>query len=115
MSADEYTGAHDVSTKIAKYKDDFRPTAEKLHAVIMKAGGTLYPRLWYGMPGYAKTQTGPVLLYFRKDKYVTFGITESANVEFDDTAHSAEVSWYFADINEAAIAKIKAVVQKATR
>lgn len=115
MSAKEYTGANDVLAKIAKYKDDFRLTAEKLHEAIMNAGETLYPRLWYGMPGYAKSQTGAVLVYFRKDKYITFGQTESSHVEFDDKANSAAVAWYFTEINDKAIAKITSVVQNATK
>ena len=48
MSAKEYTGANDGLAKIATYKDGFRAEAEKLHAAIMNAGVTLYPRLWYG-------------------------------------------------------------------
>jgi hypothetical protein len=115
MSAKEYTGADDVRARIAKYKDDFHPAAEKLHEAIMNAGVTLYPRLWYGMPGHAKTQTGPVLIYFRKDIYITFGKTQFAHEEFDENTNSTEAAWYFTDINDTAIAKIKAVVENATK
>jgi hypothetical protein len=115
MSSKEYTGADDVLAKIAKYPDDFRPTAEKLHETIMGAAGTLYPRLWYGMPGYAKTKTGPVLVYFRKDKYITFGQTESAHLEFDSESHGVGVAWLFTEINGAAMAKITRVVQSAVK
>lgn len=115
MSKKEYTGADDVLAKIASYRDEFRPTAEKIHKAIMDAGETLYPRLWYGMPGYAKTKTGPVLVYFRKDKYITFGQTESAYVEFDGLDNSVEVAWYFAEINDAAIAKISTIVRNAVK
>jgi hypothetical protein len=115
MSTKEYTGADDVLAKIATYKDDFRPTAEKLHGAITSADVTLYPRLWYGMPGYAKTQTGPVLVYFRKDIYIQFGKTQFAHEEFDGKTCSAVMAWYFTDINDASITKIKAIVQSAAK
>lgn len=115
MSTKEYTGADEVQAKIAKYTDDFRATAEKLHDTIMNAGEALYPRLWYGMPGYAKTKDGPVLVYFRKDKYITFGKTENAHLEFDSKNNSAEVSWYFTEINDSSIATITKVVQDSTK
>lgn len=114
MSTREYTGADDVQAKIATYKDDFRPVAEKLHEAIINAGVTLYPRLWYGMPGYAQTQTGPVLIYFRKDIYITFGKSQFAHEEFDKHTNSVEAAWYFTAMNDAAVAHIKAVVRSAT-
>lgn len=115
MSGKEYKGYDDVLEKIAKYPDNFKANAEKIHKTIMEAGGALYPRLWYGMPGYAKTKTGPVIIYFRKDKYITFGKTESAYLEFDDKANSATVAWYFTDINDEALAIIASVVQGAIK
>ena len=115
MSKKEYTGTEDVLAKIAKYKDDFRPVAEKLHEAIMNAGVTLYPRIWYGMPGYAKTQTGPVLVYFRKDIYITFGKTQFAHMDFDATTCADGVSWCFSDINDASIAMIQAVVRNSAK
>lgn len=113
MSTKESKVGDDVLGRIAKYPEDFRPIAEKLHEVIMNSGGTLYPRLWYGMPGYAKTKNGPVLVYFRKDKYITFGQTESAHLKFDKIDQSVEVAWFFTKINDQAIAKIIRVVKSA--
>lgn len=115
MGKKEYTGADDVLAKIATYKDDFRPVAEKLHEAIMGAGVKLYPRLWYGMPGYAKTQSGPVLVYFRKDIYIQFGRTQFAHLDFDSKTHSTEMAWYFTEANDLLIAKIKSVTRSATK
>ena len=106
MSKKEYTGAADVQAKIENYKDDFRTDAKRLHEAIMEAGGTLYPRLWYGMPGYAKAQTGPVIIYFRKDIYITFGKTQFAHVDLDDKTNSEGVAWYLTEVNDAAITNI---------
>jgi hypothetical protein len=101
-----YTGTEDVLKKIATYHDDFRSTAEKLHKTIMSTGVTLYPRLWYGMPGYAKTESGAVLVYFRKDKYITVGQTESSHIDFDTKTNSQSVAWYFTELNDGALRKI---------
>ncbi len=111
----ESAGADDVLAKIQTYSSDFRSVAEKLHETIMGAGETLFPRLWYGMPGYAKTQTGPVLVYFRKDKYITFGQTESAYLDFDGKTNGVAAAWFFTDINATAVEKITGVVRSATR
>lgn len=115
MSKKEYTGVEEVEAKIATYKDDFRPVAEILHKAIMGAGITLYPRLWYGMPGYAKSQSGAVLVYFRKDIYITFGKTQFAHMDFDAKDNATEVAWCFSEINDLTIAKIKAVVKSAAQ
>lgn len=115
MSIKESTGADDVQAKIATYESDFRPVAERLHETIMNAGVKLYPRLWYGMPGYAASEKSAVLVYFRKDKYITFGQTESSHVEFNNKTNSAAVSWYFTELNDAAIAKIVSTVKSAVR
>jgi len=111
MSVKEYTGADDTLKKIAGYPDDFRLVAEKMHETIMGTGVKLYPRLWYGMPGYAKTPTGPVLIYFRKDKYITFGKSQLARLDFDKDTHAATTAWAFTQINEASLAKITSIVQ----
>ena len=116
MSSDkEYTSAEDVLQKISTYNDDFRATAEKLHETIMNSGVTLYPRLWYGMPGYAKTPTGSVQVYFRKDKYITVGQTESSHIEFDPQTKGQSVAWNFTEINDEALAKVVDIVRNAVK
>jgi hypothetical protein len=115
MSAKEYTGADDVLAKIAKYNDDFRPAAKRLHEAIMSADVKLYPRLWYGMPGYAQTQTGPVLAYFRKDIYITFGKTQFAHFDFDKDTNAANAAWEFTEINDASLVLVASVVQSAVK
>lgn len=101
MSTKEYTGADDVLAKIQNYKDDFRTEAEEMHKIITSVSGNVFPRLWYGMPGYAKTKTGPVVMYFRKDKYITFGKTESADISFGSTEEPVSVAWFAQELNEA--------------
>ena len=52
----------------------------RMHNIIMEAAPKLKPRLWYGMPGYARGRSKPVLVSLRKDDYLTFGLTEKANL-----------------------------------
>ena len=66
---------NEVFTKIKQYEDKDFPEAGRIHALIMKANPSLCPRLWYGMPGYAKTKDSAVLCFFRKDTLISFGIT----------------------------------------
>ena len=110
----EYTGAEDVLNKIKTYDDDFRATAELLHKTIMSADVTLYPRLWYGMPAYAKSKTSAVVVYFRKDRYITVGQTENSHIDFGETG-SQSVAWYFTYINDRSLAKVADIVRNATK
>ena len=58
----------------------------------------LKPRPWYGMPGYAKD--GPVLVFFRVDDYMTFGLTEKANFTIKDGAPDQLMpcAWFFTEL-----------------
>lgn len=60
-----------VLAKIAAMPTPYRAMGERLHAVILRSAPALRPKLFYGMPGYAKD--GPVACFFRADKYMTFG------------------------------------------
>ncbi len=101
-----------VLSKIEAFRDEFRPTARRMHEIIMEAAPSLAPRLWYGMPGYAKSKSTPVLVYFRADKYMTFGMTESAHHSPEPSApHKLmPTAWYFTELDEATEEKIKEIV-----
>lgn len=104
-----------VLAKIAAMPEPFRATGERLHALILRSAPALQPKVWYGMPGYAKD--GPVLCFFRADdKYMTFGLTDKAN-------HTREVgapdqlmgsAWFFTALDDATEARLSAIVRKAT-
>ena len=65
------------------------------------------------MPGYAKS--GPVLVFFRMDKYVTFGITEKANLSVEEGATDQLMpsGWFLAELDKATEARIAEIVRKA--
>lgn len=97
----------------------FKEVAARLHQVILEAAPDLQPRLWYGMPGYAKAKSSPVLCFFRvdDDQYVTFGLSEKAAHAPEDGADDQLMpsAWFLTDLDAATEARITAIVQRATR
>ena len=70
------------------------------------------PKLFYGMPGYGKD--GPVICFFRADKYMTFGLTDKANLTREEGAphQLIESAWYFTALDDATEAKLSAIVRR---
>jgi uncharacterized protein YdhG (YjbR/CyaY superfamily) len=76
--------AEAVVAKIAEMDDADRVIAEKLHQIITTTAPELAPRLWYGMPAYAKG--GKVVCFFQdarkfKYRYATLGFQDPANLD----------------------------------
>lgn len=103
----------EVLAKIAAMPASFRTIGEHLHALIKRSVPELRPKLWYGMPGYA--QNGPVICFFRADKYMTFGLTEKANFQREAGASHQlmESAWFFTALDEATEARLAAIVRQA--
>ncbi|WP_159847691.1 iron chaperone [Nocardia sp. CY41] len=77
-------GENDVLAKIAGMSESDRVMAERLHAVVKASAPDLSPKLWYGMPAYAKD--GKVVCFFQsaakfKSRYATFGFNDIANLD----------------------------------
>ncbi|MFI9412112.1 iron chaperone [Nocardia gamkensis] len=77
-------GENDVLAKIAGMQESDRVIAERLHAVVKACAPQLSPKLWYGMPAYAKD--GKVLCFFQsaekfKARYATFGFNDVAALD----------------------------------
>jgi uncharacterized protein YdhG (YjbR/CyaY superfamily) len=73
-----------VLAKIAEMPEPDRTMAERIHAVIEASVPDLSPRLWYGMPAYAKD--GKVVCFFQpaqkfKARYATLGFNDPANLD----------------------------------
>src|SRR5205809_8053941 len=84
----EMKGAGDgesaVLAKIATMKEPDRTMGKRLHAIVTASAPALAPRLWYGMPAYAKD--GKVLCFFQsaqkfKTRYATFGFNDAAKLD----------------------------------
>jgi len=54
LKADKADGEGAVLAKIAAMPEPDRTMAKRLHAIIKASAPALSPRLWYGMPAYAK-------------------------------------------------------------
>jgi hypothetical protein len=77
-------GESDVLAKIAELPESDRALGERLHAIIKASAPVLSPRLWYGMPAYAKD--GKVVCFFQSaqkfnTRYATFGFSDTANLD----------------------------------
>lgn len=111
--ADKADGESAVLAKIAEMPEPDRSIGERLHAIIKGSAPALSPRLWYGMPAYAKD--GKVVCFFRsaqkfKERYMTLGFNDKANLD-------EGLMWpiYFAlqGLTSAEEARITELVQKA--
>ncbi len=76
-----------VLAKIAGYSESDRILGERLHAIIKASAPNLAPRLWYGMPAYAKD--GNVVCFFQcaqkfKTRYSTLGFSDKAMLDDGD-------------------------------
>ncbi len=110
--------ADNLAAVLEKIPQMFGEDAEiglRMHDVIMEAAPKLKPRLWYGMPGYARGRSKPVLVFFRKDDYVTFGLNEKANLTVAEDAPDKLIpgSWYLTELDEATEARIAEIVRAA--
>src|SRR5579864_8955787 len=111
--ADKVDGESAVLAKIAEMPEPDRALGERLHAIIKASAPALAPRLWYGMPAYAKD--GKVVCFFQSaekfnTRYATFGFMHEANL--DDGA-MWPTAFALKELNAAEEAKIGALVKKA--
>src|ERR1017187_8909199 len=77
-------GENAVLAMIAAMPEPDRALGERLHAIIKASAPALSPRLWYGMPAYAKD--GKVVCFFQcaqkfKTRYATFAFMHEANLD----------------------------------
>jgi uncharacterized protein YdhG (YjbR/CyaY superfamily) len=73
-----------VLEKIAEMGEPDRTMCERVHAVITASAPDLSPRLWYGMPAYAKD--GKVLCFFQSSekfnaRFAMLGFSDKANLD----------------------------------
>lgn len=105
--------AAEVVAKIAELDDADRAIAERVHAVVTTAAPELAPRLWYGMPAYARD--GKLVCHFQpaakfKTRYATLGFSDQANL--DDGAMWAN-AYAVAEMTEEVERRIAALVRQA--
>jgi hypothetical protein len=106
-------GESAVLAKIAEMPEPDRALGERLHAIIKASAPALAPRLWYGMPAYAKD--GKVVCFFQsaakfKTRYATFGFSDKANL---DEGAMWPTAFALKELTAADEARIGALVKKA--
>ena len=102
-----------VLEKIAAMPAHFSAMGERVHTLIARSAPVLQPRVWYGMPGYAKD--GKTVCFFRADtKWMTFGFTQEADLTCEEGAphRLVESAWYFTALDDATEAKLSELVRK---
>src|SRR3989442_14790957 len=113
LKADEADGESAVPAKIAEMREPDRAMGERLHAVIKASAPALSPRLWYGMPAYAKD--GKVVCFFQSaqkfnTRYATFGFSDEANL---DEGAMWPTAFALTEVTATDEARIGALVKKA--
>jgi hypothetical protein len=111
--ASKVDGEAAALAKIAAMRDPYRAMGERLHALILRSAPALAPTTWYGMPAYAKD--GKVVCFFRADEYMTFGLTDKADLALEEGAPDQlrETAWFFTSLDEPTEARLSAIVRKA--
>jgi uncharacterized protein YdhG (YjbR/CyaY superfamily) len=103
----------EVLAKIAEMPEPDRTMAERIHALIKASAPDLSPRLWYGMPAYAKD--GKVVCFFQSaakfnSRYATLGFSDTAKL---DEGAMWPTSFALKELTAADEARIAALVQQA--
>ena len=111
--ADKEDGEGAVLAKLAEMPESDRVIGERLHAIIKVGAPALSPRLWYGMPAYAKG--GKVVCFFQsaqkfKTRYATLGFMHEANL---DEGAMWPTAFALKELTDAEEARIDALLKKA--
>ncbi len=111
--ADKADGESAVLAKIAEMPAPDRAIGKRLHVIIKASAPALSPRLWYGMPAYAKGDK--VVCFFQsaqkfKTRYATLGFSDAANL---DEGALWPVAFALKELTAAEEARIGALVKKA--
>jgi hypothetical protein len=111
--ADKADGESAVLAALAAMPESDRIIGERLHALIKASAPALAPRLWYGMPAYARD--GKIVCFFQgaqkfKTRYATLGFMHEANL---DEGVMWPTAFALKELTAAEEARIAALVKKA--
>ena len=112
-AADKADGESALLAKIAEMQEADRAMGKRLHAVIKANAPTLSPKLWYGMPAYAKDDK--IVCFFQpaqkfKTRYSTLGFNDAAHL---DEGTMWPTAFALTKLTAADEARIGALVKKA--
>jgi hypothetical protein len=111
--ADKADGESAVLATISAMAEPDLAMGERLHAIIKASAPALSPRLWYGMPAYARE--GKVVCFYQsaqkfKTRYATFGFMHEANL---DEGGMWPTAFALKELTATEEARIAALVKKA--
>ena len=106
-------GESAVLAKLATMTPADRDLGKRLHAIIKASAPDLTPKLWYGMPAYARGDK--VVCFFQsaqkfKSRYATLGFSDKANL---DDGRIWPIAFAVMELTAAEEARIAALVKKA--
>lgn len=106
-------GEKAVLEKYEEMPEPERTMGLRLHKIIKANAPDLAPKLWYGMPSYAKD--GKILCFFQSaqkfnTRYATFGFNDIATL---DDGSMWPVAYALKELTDAEEAKIAALMKKA--
>jgi uncharacterized protein YdhG (YjbR/CyaY superfamily) len=105
----------EVLATIAAMPQPDRGLAEKVHTIVTTSAPSLAPRLWYGMPAYAKD--GKVLCFFQgaqkfDSRYASVGFNDAARL---DEGSMWATAFALTKLTVADQKKLAALVERAAR
>ena len=113
----ELKGAGDGETavleKIAAMSEPDRALARRVHAIVRANAPDLTPKLWYGMPAYARDEK--VVCFFQdarkfKTRYATLGFSDKAKL---DDGTMWPTTYALTELTAGTEARIAALVKRA--
>jgi uncharacterized protein YdhG (YjbR/CyaY superfamily) len=113
MKVGKADGESAVLAKIAEMPAADRAMASRIHSLVKASAPALSPKLWYGMPAYAKD--GKIVCFFQtaqkfKTRYATFGFNDAAKLDEGSMWPTAFALTKLTDADEA---RIVALVKRA--
>jgi hypothetical protein len=113
MSSKDEKNLMQVTEKISTMDEPRRSIVARVHEIIMNAAPGLKPRIWYGMPAYAKSASTPALVTLRNDERLNLAITEKAAFRAAGGADGAlmPAAWFFETVDDATEKRIVEIVR----
>ncbi len=113
LQADKGDGESTVLAKIETMQGPDREMAKRVHAIIKASAPMLTPKLWYGMPAYAKDDK--TICFFQdahkfKTRYATLGFSDKAHL---DEGNMWPAAYALKALTPSTEAKIAELVKKA--
>lgn len=112
-TANKADGEGAVLAAIAAMPEPYRAIGQRLHHIIRSNAPALTPRVWYGMPAYARD--GKTVCFFRgadkfRERYMTLGFNDNAKL---DEGRMWPVAYALTGLTAAEEARVAALVRKA--